>query len=222
MRRAAATLLKHELRLAWRQGSSSGMAVAFFIIVVVLIPLGVGPEFNILSRVSAGVIWVAVLLSALVSLDRLFQADFEDGCLDQFAFIPLPLELVVAVKAVAHWIATCLPIIVASPVLAILMNMGSDGFGVMLLSLIIGTPALSFVGAIGAALTVAMRRGGVLVSILVLPLFIPTLIFGVSAIDAVLTRTLAGPNLLLLGAVTALAMALAPFAAASALRLAME
>lgn len=222
MRRAAATLLKHELRLAWRQGSSSGMAVAFFIIVVVLIPLGVGPELNILSRVSAGVIWVAVLLSALLSLDRLFQADFEDGCLDQFAFIPLPLELVVAVKAVAHWIATCLPIIVASPVLAILMNMGSDGFGVMLLSLIIGTPALSFVGAIGAALTVAMRRGGVLVSILVLPLFIPTLIFGVSAIDAVLTRTLAGPNLLLLGAVTALAMALAPFAAASALRLAME
>lgn len=222
MRRTVGILLRHELRLAWRQGSSSGMAVAFFVIAVVLFPLGVGPELNILSRVSAGVIWVAVLLSALLSLDRLFQADFEDGGLDQFGLIPLPLELIVAVKAAAHWIATCLPIIVASPVLAILMNMGNEGFGVMLFSLSIGTPALSFIGAIGAALTVAMRRGGVLVSILVLPLFIPTLIFGVSAIDAVLTQTVAGPNLLLLGAVTALAMALAPFAAASALRLAME
>lgn len=222
MRRAVGILLRHELHLAWRQGSSSGMAVAFFVIVVVLFPLGVGPELNILSRVSAGVIWVAVLLSALLSLDRLFQADFEDGSLDQFGLIPLPLEIIVAVKAAAHWIATCLPIIVASPVLAILMNMGGEGFGVMLFSLLIGTPALSFIGAIGAALTVAMRRGGVLVSILVLPLFIPTLIFGVSAIDAVLTQTVAGPNLLLLGAVTALAMALAPFAASSALRLAME
>jgi heme exporter protein B len=222
MRRTASILLRYELQLAWQQGSSSGMAVAFFVIAVVLFPLGIGPELSILSRVSAGVIWVAVLLSALLSLDRLFQADFEDGSLDQLALIPLPLELIVAVKALAHWIATCLPIIVASPVLAILMNMGGDGFGVMLLSLLIGTPALSFIGAIGAALTVAMRRGGVLVSILVVPLFIPTLIFGVSAIDAVLTQAVAGPNLLLLGAVTALAIALAPVAAASALRLAME
>jgi len=146
------------------------MAVAFFVIAVVLFPLGVGPELNILARVSAGVIWVAVLLSALLSLDRMFQADFEDGSLDQLALVPLPLELVVVVKATAHWIATCLPIIIAAPVLAILMNMGSEGFGVMLASLTIGSPALSFIGAIGAALTVAMRRGGVLVAILVLPL----------------------------------------------------
>jgi len=222
MSRVMWTLLRHELELAWRQGSSSGMAVAFFVIAVVLFPLGVGPELNILARVSAGVIWVAVLLSALLSLDRMFQADFEDGSLDQLALVPLRLELVVVVKAAAHWIATCLPIIVAAPVLAILMNMGSEGFGVMLASLTIGSPALSFIGAIGAALTVAMRRGGVLVAILVLPLFVPTLIFGVSAIDAVLTQTVAGPNLLLLGAVTALSFAMAPFAAAAALRAAIE
>ena len=222
MRSAAGILLRHELKLAWRQGSASGLAVAFFVIAVVLFPLGIGPELNILSRVSAGVIWVAVLLSALLSLDRMFQADFEDGSLDQLALLPLPLEIIVAAKAVAHWIATCLPIIAAAPILAVLMNMGNDGFGVMIVALIIGTPALSFIGAIGAALTVAMRRGGVLVSILVLPLFVPTLIFGVAAIDAVLTQSVAGPNLLLLGAVTAFSMALAPFAAAAALRLAIE
>lgn len=222
MRRTALALLRHELKLAWRQGSSSGMAVAFFVIAVVLFPLGVGPELNILSRISAGVIWVAVLLSALLSLDRLFQPDYEDGSLDQLALLPMPLELVVTVKAVAHWITTCLPIIAASPALAILMNMEGEGFAVMIQSLLVGTPALSFIGAIGAALTVAVRRGGVLVSILVLPLFVPSLIFGVSAIDAVLTRTVAGPNLLLLGAITAFAAALAPFAAAAALKVAIE
>ena len=131
MRRTVGILLKHELVLAWRQGSSSGMAVAFFVIAVVLFPLGVGPELNVLARVSAGVIWVAVLLSALLSLDRLFQADFEDGSLDQLVLIPLPLELIVAVKALAHWIATCLPIIGASPVLAMTTNKSASGALVM-------------------------------------------------------------------------------------------
>lgn len=218
----AKTLLLHEVRLAWRQGASSGMTVAFFLIAVALFPFGVGPELNILARISAGVIWVSVLLSALLSLDRMFHADFEDGSLDQLALLPIPMELIVAVKALAHWIVTSLPIIAAAPFLALMLNMGSEGLGVMILSLIVGTPALSFLGAIGAALTVSLRRGGVLVSILVLPLFIPTLIFGVSAIDAVLTNSAAGPNLLLLGAVTAFALALGPFAAASALRLALE
>ena len=216
------TILKRDVRLAIRDGNTGGMAVAFFLIVVTLFPLGVGPELPILARISAGVIWAAALLSALLSLDGLFQADFEDGALDLFALSDPPLEYVVAAKAVAHWVVTGLPIIVAAPFLAILMNIPADGLWILVLSMAIGTPGLSFIGAIGAALTVTLKQGGALVPILVLPLYIPILIFGVSAIDSAIFGGNPVPSLLILGAITLFAMGLAPFAAAAALRAALE
>lgn len=215
-------LVAHEVRLAWRQGNSSAMAVTFFLVAVTLFPLGIGPELTILARISAGVLWVAALLSALLTLDRMFQQDFEDGSLDLLALAPLPMEMIVLAKSVAHWLTTGLPLVVAAPLLAVLLNMDSAGLGILVLSLLIGTPALSLVGAIGAALTVTVRRGGVLMPLLILPLYVPTLIFGVGAVDAVLNNIVAGPNLLYLGALSLVALALAPFAAAAAIRLALE
>lgn len=215
-------LVAHEVRLAWRQGNSSAMAVTFFLVAVTLFPLGIGPELTILARISAGVLWVAALLSALLTLDRMFQQDFEDGSLDLLALAPLPMEMIVLAKSVAHWLTTGLPLVVAAPLLAVLLNMDSAGLGILVVSLLIGTPALSLVGAIGAALTVTVRRGGVLMPLLILPLYVPTLIFGVGAVDAVLNNIVAGPNLLYLGALSLVALALAPFAAAAAIRLALE
>ncbi len=215
-------LVAHEVRLAWRQGNSSAMAVTFFLVAVTLFPLGIGPELTILARISAGVLWVAALLSALLTLDRMFQQDFEDGSLDLLALAPLPMEVIVLAKSVAHWLTTGLPLVVAAPLLAILLNMDSAGLGILVVSLLIGTPALSLLGAIGAALTVTVRRGGVLMPLLILPLYVPTLIFGVGAVDAVLNNIVAGPNLLYLGALSLVALALAPFAAAAAIRLALE
>lgn len=215
-------LIEREVRLAWRQGNSSAMAVTFFFVAVTLFPLGIGPELSVLARISAGVLWVAALLSALLTLDRLFQQDFEDGSLDLLALAPMPMELIVLAKSIAHWLTTGLPLVVAAPLLAVLLNMDSGGLGILMLSLAIGTPALSLVGAIGAALTVTVRRGGVLMPLLILPLYVPTLIFGVGAVDAVLNNIVAGPNLLYLGALSLGALALAPFAAAAAIRLALE
>ena len=215
-------LIGREVQLAWRQGNSSAMAVSFFLVAVTLFPLGIGPELNILARISAGVLWVAALLAALLTLDRLFQQDFEDGSLDLLALAPMPLEMIVLAKAIAHWLTTGLPLVAAAPLLAVLLNMGSGGIGILVVSLLIGTPALSFIGAIGAALTVTVRRGGVLMPLLILPLYVPTLIFGVGAVDAVLNNVVAGPNLLYLGALSLVALALAPFAAAAAIRLALE
>lgn len=215
-------LIGREVQLAWRQGNSSAMAVTFFLVAVTLFPLGIGPELTILARISAGVLWVAALLSALLTLDRMFQQDFEDGSLDLLALAPLPLEVIVLAKSVAHWLTTGLPLVAAAPLLAVLLNMNSAGLGILVISLLIGTPALSLVGAIGAALTVTVRRGGVLMPLLILPLYVPTLIFGVGAVDAVLNNIIAGPNLLYLGALSLVALALAPFAAAAAIRLALE
>ncbi len=215
-------LIGREVRLAWRQGNSSAMAVTFFLVAVTLFPLGIGPELSVLARISAGVLWVAALLAALLTLDRLFQQDFEDGSLDLLALAPLPLEMIVLAKSIAHWLTTGLPLVAVAPLLAVLLNMGSGGLGILMLSLLIGTPALSLIGAIGAALTVTVRRGGVLMPLLILPLYVPTLIFGVGAVDAVLNNIVAGPNLLYLGALSLVALALAPFAAAAAIRLALE
>ncbi len=215
-------LVSHEVRLAWRQGNSSAMAVTFFLVAVTLFPLGIGPELTILARISAGVLWVAALLSALLTLDRMFQQDFEDGSLDLLALAPMPLEVIVLAKSTAHWLTTGLPLVAAAPLLAVLLNMDSAGLGILVISLLIGTPALSLTGAIGAALTVTVRRGGVLMPLLILPLYVPTLIFGVGAVDAVLNNIVAGPNLLYLGALSLVALALAPFAAAAAIRLALE
>ncbi len=215
-------MLRRDLRLAARQGTDSLMVVVFFVLVVVLFPLGVGPEAAILARISAGVIWVAALLAALLSMDRLFQGDFEDGGLDLLVLSPAPLEVLVLAKALAHWLTTGLPLIIVTPVLGVLMNMDSDGFGVMILALLLGTPTLSLIGAIGAALILGARRGGVLLSLLILPLFIPTLIFGVSAVDAALNDLPSKAQLLILGAIFLSSLALCPWASAAALRQAVE
>ena len=179
-------IIRHELKLILRQGMDSMMIVMFFIIVVILFPFGVGPEPNMLSKISAGVIWVAALLASILSLDRVYQTDFEDGCLELLIIQPLALELIVAAKITTHWLTTGLPLIVAAPCLAFLLNMDAGGFLVLILSLFIGTPTLSLIGSIGAALTLGARRSGVLLSLLILPLYIPVLIFGISAIDAAL------------------------------------
>ncbi|MEI6985338.1 MAG: heme exporter protein CcmB [Rhodospirillaceae bacterium] len=215
-------LVGRDLRLALRQGSDATAAVMFFVLCVVLFPFGVGPEPNILARIAAGVIWVAALLASLLSLERLFQNDFEDGTLELMALGGLPLELVVLAKTVAHWLVTGLPLLVAAPVLAVLLNMSHDGFGVLLATLLVGTPSLSLIGGIGSALTLGARRGGVLISLLILPLYIPVLIFGAGAIDATLNGLSPRPHLLILAALLAAALPLAPLASAAALRLALE
>ena len=215
-------ILARDLRLALRQGMDSLMVVAFFVIAVVLFPLGVGPEPNILARMAPGVIWVAALLSVLLSLDRMFQADYEDGSLELLALTPPPLEIIVLAKICAHWLVTGLPLIIAAPVLAVLMNMPADGFGLLVLALLLGTPALNLIGALGAALVLGSRRGGVLLALLILPLFIPVLIFGVGAVEAAIGGFAARAPLLLMGAILAGALALCPWGAAAALRQALE
>lgn len=215
-------VLRRDLSLAFKQGGAAMLALAFFVVTVTLFPLGVGPSPDILARIGPGVIWVAALLSALLSLDRLFQADLEDGSLDLLMLAPLPLPATVLAKCAAHWLSTGLPLIAASPVLGLLMNMPAEGIWTLLAAMTLGTPALSLIGAIGAALTVAVRRGGVLLSLLVLPLYIPVLIFGVGAVDAATVGLSARPHLLLLSAISLGAVVLAPIAAAPALRLAVE
>ncbi len=210
--------LRRELRLALRQGGDSLLVVMFFVLVVVLFPLGAGPEPGILSRIGAGIIWISALLAAMLSMDRLYQSDFEDGSLELLVLSPAPLEIIVLAKAAAHWLTTGLPLIVASPLLGLLLNLEAEGIGVMLVSLTLGTPALSLVGAIAAALVLGARRGGVLISLLILPLFIPILIFGVGAVDAALLELTYRPQLMVLGALLLLAAALSPWAAAAAVR----
>jgi heme exporter protein B len=216
------TIVRRDLKLAVRQGGATLLAVVFFLLTVTLFPLGVGPEQAILARIAPGVLWVSALLSALLSLDRIFQADYEDGSLEQIALAGLPLSLVALAKITAHWLSSGLPLLLAAPVLAVLLNLPGEGFVILLVTMAIGTPALSLIGAIGAALTLSVRRGGVLLSLLVLPLYIPVLIFGVSAIDATLIGLPAKPHLLLLAAVTVAALPLCPLAAAGALRLSLD
>jgi len=215
-------ILMRDIRLAWSQGGTGTMALSFFMIAVTLFAFGVGPEPQVLARIAAGVIWVVALLACLLSLDRLYQADYEDGSLDDLALSPLGLTGVAAAKILAHWLATVVPLILITPLLGMFMNLPAEGYGILLLSLLVGTPALSLIGSIGAALTVSVRRGGVLMALLVLPLYIPTLIFGVGAVDAAMGMVGPGANLALLGAVTLVALAIGPFASAAALRLALE
>ena len=215
-------IVARDLRLAVRQGSAITMAVGFFVIVVILFPLGVGPELNILTRISAGVLWVAALLACLLSLDRLFQADFEDGSLDLLVLSAIPLELIVLAKCLAHWLTTAMPLVAAAPVAALLLNLDTGTLPILVYALLLGTPALSLIGAIGAALTVGIRRGGALLSLVVLPLYVPVLIFGVAAVDAHRHGTGAGPHLMILAAMTLFAGVAATWAAAAALRIALE
>lgn len=211
-------LLTRDLRLAVRAGGGFGLGLGFFLILAVLVPLGVGPETGTLSKIAPGILWVGALLACLLSLDRLFALDREDGALDLIATSPIPLEAAVAVKALAHWLTTGLPLALAAPVLGLLLSLPGPAYGWLVLSLLLGTPALSLIGAFGAALTVGLKRGGLLLSLLVLPLYVPTLIFGAQVvIRGADGLTLATP-LALLGAITAGSAALLPFAAAWALR----
>lgn len=212
-------LLRRDVTLALRLGGGGGIGIAFFVLTVVLVPLGVGPESGTLARIAGGVLWIAALLASLLSLDRLFQADYEDGSLDQLILSPMPLEQVVLIKATAHWLTTGLPMVVAAPILGLSLSLPPDVVPVLIASMIVGTPALSLIGAIGAAITVGIRRGGLLLSILVLPLYIPTLIFGARAVENRLLDLDPVPAVALAGAITLLAAAIAPFAAAAALRI---
>lgn len=211
-----------DLRLALRQGSDAALVLIFFVLAVLLFPFGVGPEPNILARISTGVLWVTALLAALLSLERLFVAEQEDGSLDQLALLPVPLAVVVFAKVVAHWILTGLPLILLSPLLAVALGMDAEGYPVLILALVLGTPTLSLIGGLGAALTLGARRAGALLALLVLPLYIPVLIFGVAAVDAALAGLAVGPHLAILGALLLAAIPLCPWATAAALRQAIE
>lgn len=222
MGRSLWTVIRRDLRLALRQGSDSLMVVTFFVLCVVLFPFGVGPESGVLERISAGILWVTALLACMLSLDRLFQQEHEDGSLDLLTLSPVPLPVLVLGKVVAHWLTTGLPILLAAPVLAVLLHMNGDGFAVLVAAMALGTPTLSLIGAVGAALVLGARRGGVLLSLLVLPLYIPVLVFGVSAVDAAVMDFGFRAQLLILGAMLLGALALCPWAAAAALRQAVD
>jgi heme exporter protein B len=216
-------LLRRELAIAWKDGSSIGVALGFYLIVITMLPLGLGPDLNLLARIAPGLLWVALLLSALLSLGRMFESDLEDGSLEVLATGPLPLEGVAAVKSLAHWLTTGVPLALLAPVLGLLLNLQPDAYAVLVATMLIGTPAISFIGSIGAALTLRTRRGGLLLALLMLPLFVPTLIFGISAIGAALTNSEAyGPSLLILAAISLGSVALAPIAAGSALRMQLQ
>lgn len=211
-------LLRRDLALATRAGGGFGLAVAFFLILCALVPFGVGPETSALRPIAPGILWVGALLSCLLSLDRIFALDHEDGSLDLLATAPIPLEGTVAIKAAAHWITTGLPLVAAAPLFGLLLHLPGQAVPGLVLSLLIGTPALSMLGAFGAAITVGLRRGGLLLSLLVLPLYIPTLIFGTELIRRWAEGGDPVPPLLFLAGITAAVMALVPFAAAAALR----
>lgn len=212
-------LLIRDMRLAMRAGGGFGLGLAFFLLVAVLVPLGVGPESSTLAKIAPGILWVGALLACLLSLDRLFALDFEDGSLDLLVTAPIPLEGVVAIKALAHWTVTGLPLTLVAPVLGVLLNLPAPGFFWLVVSLALGTPALSVIGAFGAALTVGLKRGGLLLSLLVLPLYVPTLIFGAEAVKRGAEAIDPTTPLALLAGITAGAAALLPFAAAAAIRI---
>ncbi|MEO0667091.1 MAG: heme exporter protein CcmB [Pseudomonadota bacterium] len=211
-------LFFRDLRLALRAGGGFGLGIAFFLIVVVLVPFSVGAEVTLLSRIAPGVLWLGALLACLLSLDRLLAVDWEDGALDLLATSPLPLEGIVAVKAAAHWVTTGLPLVLAAPLFGILLNLPVGGYGTLVLSLGLGTPALSMIGAFGAALTVGIKRGGLLLSLLVLPLYVPTLIFGAEAARRAAQGLDAATPLMLLAGVSGAVLACMPFAAGAVLR----
>ena len=211
-------VLIRDLRLAVRAGGGFGLGLAFFLIVVVLVPFGVGPEQAVLARIAPGVLWVAALLAALLSLDRVFALDWEDGSLALLATAPLPLEALALAKAAAHWITTGLPLVVAAPLLGVLLHLPGAAVPGLVAGLLMGTPALSLIGTFGAALTVGLRRGGLLMSLLVLPLYVPVLIFGAEAARRGAEGLPVATPLLMLGGIALGCLAALPFAAAAALR----
>lgn len=211
-------LLMRDLKLALRAGGGFGLGLAFFLIVTVLVPFSVGPQSALLGKIAPGVLWLGALLACLLSLDRLLALDWEDGSLDLLATAPLPLESTVTIKALAHWITTGLPLVLAAPVLGVLLNLPAPGYLWLVVSLLLGTPALSVIGTFGAALTVGLKRGGLLLSLLVLPLYVPTLIFGAEVARRGAEGFAVQVPLLMLAGISAAAIALLPFASAAVLR----
>jgi heme exporter protein B len=220
---SAVALFRRDVMLAWREGGTTGTALGFYLVVVAIIPLGLGPDLNLLSRIAPGVLWVALLLASLLSADRIFHNDYEDGSLDILAIGPLPLELVAALKSLAHWVTTGVPLALLAPVLGLLLNLPIEAYPLLMLSMLAGTPAVSFVAAIGAALTLGLRRSGVLLALLVLPLYVPVLIFGVATVSAASVGPASPwPPFLILCALSLASFVLAPIASAAALRTAMR
>ncbi|MBT5456815.1 MAG: heme exporter protein CcmB [Rhodospirillaceae bacterium] len=217
-----ATIIRRELQLALRQMGDSVVIVLFFVLAAILFPFGVGPEPNILTRMAPGVVWVTALLAAMLSFEKLFTPDYEDGSLEQLALGPSPLEMVALGKAIAHWLTTGLPLLIAAPFIGLLYGLPEDGYGVLLVTMALGTPTISLIGTVGAALTLGARRGGVLLSVLVLPLVIPVLIFGTASIDAAIGGFAVRPHLMLLGGLFLGTLVLTPIATAAALRQALE
>ncbi|MEM8554350.1 MAG: heme exporter protein CcmB [Pseudomonadota bacterium] len=212
-------LLRRDLALAVRAGGGFGLALAFFLIVVVLVPFALGPDTSRLAPIAPGILWIGALLACLLSLDRMFALDFEDGSLDLLATAPLPLESVILSKALAHWVTTGLPLTLVAAPLGVLLNLAPAGYPWLVISLALGTPALSMIGAFGAALTVGLKRGGLLLSLLVLPLYVPTLIFGAEVARRGADGLALETALLLLAGVTLAVVAAMPFAAAAALKI---
>jgi len=211
-------IVKRELRVAFRSGAEIVNPLWFFLIVITLFPLGIGPEPQLLARIAPGIVWVAALLSSLLALERLFRDDFIDGSLEQLLLLPTPLPITVLGKVTAHWLVTGLPLLLLSPLAALLLSLNFASWRAMALSLLLGTPTLSLLGAIGVGLTVGLRRGGVLLSLLVLPLAVPVLIFATAAIDAASMGLPINGQLAILGAMLVASATLAPFATAAALR----
>ncbi len=217
-------LLRRDLLLAARDGGAIGTALGFYLVVVALMPLGIGPDLPLLQRIAPGVLWIALLLAALLSTGRIFEADHDDGSLEVLSLGALPLELVALAKMLAHWLTAALPLVLVAPILGLLLNLDLAGFGILTLTMLIGSPAISAIGTIGAALTLKTRKGGLLIALLVLPLYIPTLIFGIAAI----TASTSGPTgatlspLLILAAISLASLVLAPIAAAAALRIQLQ
>ena len=216
------TVLRRDLLLAFRRRSDVATTLFFFLIVSSLFPLGIGPEPEVLSSIAPGVLWVAALLAGMLSLTRLFSTDFADGSLEQMLLTPQPLTLLVTAKVLAHWIVCGLPVVVLAPIIGLQYALPNDALLVLIISLLLGTPALSLIGAIGAALTLGARGSGLLVALLVLPLYIPVLIFGAGAVAASQHGMSAQAHLSLLAACSLLSLVLAPFATAAALRITVE
>ncbi len=212
-------LLLRDLKIAVRAGGGFGLALVFFLIVCTLVPFGVGPESERLATIAPGILWIGALLACLLSLDRIFATDFEDGSLELLATAPLPMEALTLIKALAHWMTTGLPLTLISPLLALLLNLPGGAYGTLIVSMALGTPALSLIGAFGAALTVGLKRGGLLLSLLVLPLYVPTLIFGAVAVNRAALGQGTDAPLLLVALITLGSAAILPFAGAAALRM---
>ncbi|WP_434356265.1 heme exporter protein CcmB [Parasalinivibrio latis] len=219
---ALRTVIRRELLIAFRRQADVLNPLWFFIIVITLFPLGIGPEPNLLARIAPGIVWVAALLAALLSLERLFKDDFADGSLEQMMLAPEPLSVLVLAKVIAHWLLTGLPLLILSPLIAVLLSLDFESWKAVALTLLVGTPTLSFLGAIGVALTVGLRKGGVLLSLLILPLYIPVLIFATSAIDAAGLSMAYNGQLAILGAMLAGSATMAPLAVSAALRVSIQ